>query len=87
MSRLQISLDPETHRRAKKRAAELGISVAEYFRRLAAEDLREPRASADPSLVFNLGDSGGSDVSRHKDRYVGEAVEEGWVAGPRDHRR
>jgi hypothetical protein len=74
MSRTQISLDPELHRRARERAADLGISLAEYVRRLLARDLTVSRAAADPSIVFDLGDSGGSDVARHKDRYSGEAI-------------
>jgi hypothetical protein len=73
-SRSQISLDPELLAAAKERAAGLGISLAEYVRRVLARELDGPRAKADPSLVFNLGDSGGSDVARHKDAYVGEAV-------------
>jgi len=38
-SRNQITLDPELQRRARKRASDLGISLAEYFRRLVARDL------------------------------------------------
>jgi hypothetical protein len=73
-ARTQLVLDSEAHRRAKARAAELGISLAEYLRRLVARDLGEPVAGADPSEVFDLGDSGGSDVARHKDAYLAEAV-------------
>lgn len=75
MSRTQLSIDPELHRRAKQRAADLGISLAEYLRRLVASDLEQPRGKADPTVVFNLGHSGGSDVASEKDWYVGEAVE------------
>jgi hypothetical protein len=74
MTRTQITLDPETQRRAKKRAAELGISFAEYIRRLVARDLRGPQRRANPSVVFNLGTSRGTDVARDKDALVGEAV-------------
>src|SRR5437763_1301146 len=42
MSRTQITLDRETHRRARKRAADLGISFAEYIRRLIAHDNYRP---------------------------------------------
>ncbi|MFA5787589.1 MAG: CopG family transcriptional regulator [Actinomycetota bacterium] len=73
-ARTQVSLDPEVLRRAKERAAALGVSLAEYVRGLVARDLAHPRPAADPSVVFNLGDSGGSDIARSKDRYVGEAV-------------
>jgi plasmid stability protein len=73
--RTQISLPPEDHRRARARAAELGISLAEYIRRLVARDLHGEREPAPVSALFDLGSSGrGADVSRHKDAYVGEAL-------------
>jgi Antitoxin ParD len=75
MIRMQISLTPEDHRRARARAAALGISVAEYVRRLLARDLGERSGRSDPQALFDLGDSGGSDVARNKHRYIGEAVE------------
>jgi hypothetical protein len=75
MSRTQVSIDPELHRKAKERAADLGISLAEYLRRLLAKDLEGPEGSADPTIVFNVGNSGGSDVASQKDRYVSEAVD------------
>jgi hypothetical protein len=74
MSRTQITLDSELQRRARKRASELGISLAEYVQNLVARDLKSPERSADPSAVFDLGDSGGSDVARDKDTMIGEAV-------------
>lgn len=76
MARTQISLKPDAHRRARARAAALGISLAEYLRRLVDQDLSdEVRPSVDISVIFGLGDSGGSDVANHKDEYVGEAIE------------
>ncbi len=76
MSRTQITLPPENHRRARRRAAELGISLAEYIRRLVDTDLRGGAPpKADISVIFGLGDSGGSDVATHKHEYVGEAVD------------
>ena len=75
MARVQVALSPEDQRRARARAAELGISFAEYVRRLVARDLGEARGTEDPQALFDLGDSGGSDVAREKHRYVGEAVE------------
>ena len=77
MTRTQLSFERETLKRAKRRAAELGISLAEYVRRLVAEDLRRPTPSADPSVVFDLGGSGGSDVASEKDAMLGEAMERG----------
>lgn len=76
MVRTQIALDSEDHRRAKRRAAELNISLAEYVRRAVRLDLGGgDRGRADIGEIFGLFDSGGSDVARHKDRYVAEAVE------------
>ncbi len=72
--RTQIALDPEDHRRARAKASALGVSLAEYVRRLVARDLESPRPAFDVSSVFNLGDSGGSDVAAHKDAYLGGAV-------------
>lgn len=75
MARTQISLDAEQHRRAKRRAAELGISLAEYVRRALAREMgEEPSPGGDIAAIFNLGDSGGSDVAEHKDQYLAEAT-------------
>jgi hypothetical protein len=73
MSRTQISLERETLRRARKRAAELGVSFAEYIRRLVARDIASPRAAADPSIIFALGRSTGSDVEANKDEMIADA--------------
>jgi hypothetical protein len=69
-------MSPEDQRRARARAGELGISFAEYVRRLVQQDLgQQTQGTAEPHAIFDLGDSGGSDIAREKDRYVGEAVE------------
>jgi hypothetical protein len=71
--RTQVTLDADAHRRAKRRAADLGVSFAEYVRQVLDRDLgEEPRT--DITAIFDLGDSGGSDVARHKDEYIGEAL-------------
>lgn len=78
MVRTQISLEAEDHRRAKQRAADLGISLAEYVRRALERDLDQGggSAEADMSAIFALGNSPEpTDIARHKDAYVGEAVE------------
>ena len=75
MTRTQIALDSESHRRARERAADLGISLAEYVRRLVERDLGAGEQQVDPSALFNLGNSGGSDIARYKDEYIGEAIE------------
>ena len=75
MARTQITLDPETRRRARKRAGELGISFAEYIRTLVERDLDHPAASSDPSAVFDLGHTSGSDIARDKDSMLGDAID------------
>jgi hypothetical protein len=75
MVRMQISLPSEQQRRARARAAELGISTAEYIRRLVDRDLGNHGRPADIRSIFDLGDSGGSDIARHKDEYIGDAVD------------
>jgi len=73
--RTQISLDSEEHRRAKRRAAELNMSLAEYVRRALRKELGgKTQAKADITTIFDLGSSGGSDVASHKDRYLGDAA-------------
>jgi hypothetical protein len=76
-ARTQITLDPEMRRRAHSKAAELGISFAEYVRRVIARDLGEarPKAKADISILFDLGASEQpTNVARNKDKLLGEAV-------------
>jgi hypothetical protein len=76
--RTQITLPSEDHRRARARASDLGVSLAEYIRRLVANDLYSARETASVDALFDLGSAGdGSDVAAHKDEYVGEAVESG----------
>lgn len=73
MARTQITLAPEIQRRARQRASDLGISLAEYVRRLVARDLGSPQMKADPALVFDLGSSGGSDIAREKSAMLAAA--------------
>ena len=74
-TRLQVTFQPEEHRRAKRRAAELGISLAEFVRRAVDDALDEPdRSRADISEIFGIGNSGGSNVAEHKDEYLAEAI-------------
>jgi len=73
MSRTQVTLAPEVHRRARQRAGDLGVSLAEYVRRLVARDLGSAGRVGNPAAVFDLGGSGGSDVAKDKDRMIAEA--------------
>jgi hypothetical protein len=78
MSKTRVSLEPELQRKAQRRAAELGVSLAEYIRSLVARDLRGRRRKRNVSLVFNLGSSAPeANVARQKDEMAGEAVAAG----------
>ena len=74
-ARIQITIDPELQRRAQAKAAELGLSFAEYVRRLLAHDLGEPKRTADISFLFDIGASRDStDIARNKHQMIGKAV-------------
>jgi hypothetical protein len=82
MSRTQITLESQAHRRARQRAAELGVSLAEYVRRLVARDLASPQPTVDVTSVFDLGSSGGSDIARNKNSMVAESFHFNRAAKP-----
>ena len=75
-ARTQISIDPEMQRRAHEKAAELGISFAEYVRRLIDRDLgQKHEPEVDVSIIFDLGASDEpTNIARDKDKLIGEAV-------------
>ena len=73
-------MDPELKRRAQARAAELGISLAEYVRRLIVSDLRERKLKPDISIIFDLYTSGEpTNIARDKDKMIGEAAWEEYL--------
>lgn len=76
MTRTQISLPPELHRRAKRRAAELGVSLSELTRRALEHKIGEAsRPEGDISAIFGiLGSGEPSDIAKHKDRYIADAT-------------
>jgi hypothetical protein len=83
-ARKQITMDPELKRRAQARAAQLGISFAEYIRRLMESDLGEvnpdPGPKADISIIFDLVNAGPpTNIARDKDKMLGEAVWEDYL--------
>jgi hypothetical protein len=87
-ARTQVTLDPEMQRRAQAKAADLGISFAEYVRRLVASDLGEPKPKADISMIFDLVDEGpATDIARDKDKMIGEAVWANYLRKTRRKRR
>jgi len=75
-ARTQITMDPEMQRRAHAKAAELGISFAEYVRRLVASDLGEQKPKPDISIFFDLVEDEGppTNIARDKDKMIAEAV-------------
>jgi hypothetical protein len=74
-ARTQITMDPEMQRRAHAKAAELGISFAEYVRRLVASDLGEPKPKVDISVIFDLGASDvPTNIARDKHKMIGDAL-------------
>ena len=75
MAKTQITLETEMQRRARQRANDLGVSLAEYFRRLVARDLARPEAAARVESIFDLGTSGGSDIANQKDSMIAEAFQ------------
>ena len=83
MSKTQITLETEMQRRARQRANDLGVSLAEYFRRLVARDLARPSTAAHVDCIFDLGSSGGSDIASKKDSMVAEAFHFGRRKRPR----
>ncbi|MGH2355169.1 MAG: CopG family transcriptional regulator [Chloroflexota bacterium] len=74
--RTQIYLEPEQHRSLKAEAQRRGISLAQLLRQLVDESLVRPRPRGDLSRIVGLWDSGGSDVARHKDEYIAQAIAE-----------
>ena len=75
MAKTQIALETEMQRRARQRANDLGVPLAEYFRRLVARDLARPKTTAHIDRIFDLGSSGGSDIASQKDSMIGEAFQ------------
>ena len=72
--RTQITLHAEQHARAKARAAALGVSFADYMRRLVDQDLAVSSKEAPVSMVFDLGASGRPDIALDKHRTVAEVT-------------
>jgi hypothetical protein len=65
MQRLMIQAERELVERAKRRARERGVSVAQVVREAMAEKLGEPDGEAQPPLsIIGIGRSGRSDLSR-----------------------
>lgn len=72
--RTQIALDPVRHAQVKQKAASLGITMAEYIRRLVDQDLDGVAPQASPAAIIGLGRSGGSDIAHEGKRAVADAI-------------
>ena len=77
MVRTQISIESELHSRIRARAAALGISFAEYIRRLVDKDLACLPRNIDRSIIFDLGTSEPSDIAAQKDQLIAESTDSG----------
>jgi hypothetical protein len=78
MVRAQITLEPEFHRRARRRAGDLGVSFAEYVRTLVIRDLSHSvgaRAATGIESIFDLGNSGGSNIAKDKHSMIAAAFD------------
>ncbi len=65
MQRLMIQAEPELVERAKRRARERGVSVAQVVREAMERELGEPTGEQQPPLgIIGIGRSGRSDLSR-----------------------
>jgi hypothetical protein len=76
MSRSQITLDSEIQRRARRRAGDMGLSFAEYVRRLVSRDLGNAPLISNVKGVFDLGASNGSDIATNKDEMLADSFAE-----------
>ena len=77
--RTMIVLPDHHHADAKRKAANDGISLSEYIRRLVARDL-EGTPAGDPEAIFGLFDSGGSRIADGKQAMISEAIDRQYAA-------
>lgn len=77
-SRMQITLDPETQVKVRRRAESIGVPVAEYVRRVIAADLGGDPPKSDVAELFDLGRSAEpTDIAKNKQAMIAEANEAG----------
>ena len=77
-SRMQITLDPTTQVKVRRRAESIGVPVAEYVRRVIAADLGGDPPRIDVAQLFNLGRSAQpTDIAKDKHAMIAGAIEAG----------
>jgi len=69
---VQVLLDPEQRRRARRRAADQGLTLSAYIVRLVADDLEAWMPEADGTAVIPVADE--ASLPDHEGMYIGEAV-------------
>lgn len=73
--RTMIVLKDSQHALAKRKAAQQGISLSEYIRRLVDRDLEEDAPAQSITALFGLIDDGGSNIRENKHQMIGEAID------------
>ena len=69
---VQVMIDRDERRRARRRAAEQGLSLSEYIARLIRADLDDWAPATEAPASTAAPDSG--DLSYHEGSHIGEAV-------------
>lgn len=68
---VQVLLDPEQRRRARRRAAEQGVTLSDYIAALVATDLESWTPDVDAPAAIPIATDNPPD---HEGMYIGEAV-------------
>ena len=71
---VQVMIDQEERRRARKRAAEQGLTLHEYIARLVRADLESWRSGASPASIPAADAPDTASLPDHDGMYIGEAV-------------
>ncbi|MCY3851732.1 MAG: hypothetical protein OXF75_13180 [Acidimicrobiaceae bacterium] len=81
--RTVITLPDQVHARAKRRAADLGISFAEFARRLFEKELATPAPQGDLDAIRAMVRGEAFDMAGDGKRIVGEAFASQFADGSR----
>ena len=76
LMRTIITLPDHMHAHAKQRAAELGISFAEFARRLFEKELSRPAPQGDIDSICGIVAGTPFDMARDGEQIIGEAADE-----------